>query len=596
MSILWTYIRELYQVARFKGVLNVLLMVVLGLLEGIGILMVIPLLSLAGVTTGDHGAGGGLLARLAGIMPGIGAGISLPVVLIMYTGIIFGQSWLQRLQSNLSVYIQQTFYSSLSIKLFRRVAYAGWPFLLSKAKADITHVLTSELMRVSNGTHFFLQIIATALIAAIQTGIAFLIAPGLTCLVLAGGLAMCIGLHPFVREARNMGRTISQVTRDLLFSVTEYLNGIKEVKSYGLEAAQIENFRKNRIQIEQNFIRFNMLQSRTDMLYKLGAAVFISLYLFCAIEIFQLKPQEFLVLTVILARLWPRLSSFQSGLQHVVMMLPAFQTVIELERRCLAAREAVTEATEIIDRLHFEQGVEFQRVSFCYEANNAHYAVQDISFTLPAGTTTAFVGVSGAGKSTLVDLLIGLLTPVRGQILLDGAPLTGNLHAWRQSIGYVPQDAFLCNTTIRENLLWACPRATEAEIGEALRMAAADDFVGGLPEGIDTLIGDRGVRLSGGERQRIVLARALLRKPSVLILDEATSSLDTENEQRIQQAIEGLHGKLTIVVIAHRISTVRNADQIIVLERGRIVEQGNYRALIENKNGRFHALACLPAE
>lgn len=149
------------------------------------------------------------------------------------------------------------------------------------------------------------------------------------------------------------------------------------------------------------------------------------------------------------------------------------------------------------------------------------------------------------------------------------------------------------NATIRENLLWACPDATEEGMWEALRLASIESFVKSLPDGLDTVVGDRGVRLSGGERQRVALARALLRKPSVLILDEATSSLDTENEKRIQQAIESLQGKLTMVVIAHRISTIRNAESILVLEQGRIVERGNYQSLMRKKDSRFYALACL---
>ena len=149
------------------------------------------------------------------------------------------------------------------------------------------------------------------------------------------------------------------------------------------------------------------------------------------------------------------------------------------------------------------------------------------------------------------------------------------------------------NASIRDNLLWACPDATEEGMWEAMRLASVNSFVKSLPDGLDTVVGDRGVRLSGGERQRIVLARALLRRPSVLILDEATSSLDSENEKRIQQAIESLRGKLTIVIIAHRISTIKNADQILVLEQGRILEEGNYRSLMRNKDSRFHALAYL---
>jgi len=175
---------------------------------------------------------------------------------------------------------------------------------------------------------------------------------------------------------------------------------------------------------------------------------------------------------------------------------------------------------------------------------------------------------------------------------VDGVPIRGPwLGAWRQAIGYVSQDTFLFHDTVRVNLLWAWPEASEADLHRALQHAAADEMVAALPQGLDTVLGDRGVRLSGGERQHLALARALLRRPSLLLLDEATSALDTANEQRIYGALADLHGELTIVMIAHRLSTVRTADHILVVEAGRVVETGTWGALWARPGGRFRALA-----
>jgi ATP-binding cassette subfamily C protein len=205
---------------------------------------------------------------------------------------------------------------------------------------------------------------------------------------------------------------------------------------------------------------------------------------------------------------------------------------------------------------------------------------------------TAIVGPSGAGKSTLADLMMGLLAPDEGVVLIDALPLSGkHLHAWRRSVGYVPQENFLFHDTIRTNLQWAKSDATESEMRRALESAAALDFVTALPSGLDTVVGDRGVRLSGGERQRIALARALLRNPNLLLLDEATSSLDSENERRIQQAVERLHGDITVVVIAHRLSTVSRADQVVLLDEGKVVETGTWQELMQRPNGRIRAFS-----
>ena len=222
-------------------------------------------------------------------------------------------------------------------------------------------------------------------------------------------------------------------------------------------------------------------------------------------------------------------------------------------------------------RRPFTRAVECRQVTFTYRGDGETPALQDVSLKIAAQTTTAIVGPSGAGKSTLADLLMGLVTPSAGSVCVDDVPLSPErLQAWRRQVGYVSQETFLFHDSVRANLLWAQPEATDDDIWRALEQAAADDFVRQLPNGLDTIVGDRGLLLSGGERQRLSLARALLRRPQVLILDEATSSLDSENERRIQAAIDHLHEQITIVVITHRLTTIRNADVIYVIERGRV--------------------------
>lgn len=236
-----------------------------------------------------------------------------------------------------------------------------------------------------------------------------------------------------------------------------------------------------------------------------------------------------------------------------------------------------------------KRSIVLSSVSLCYQSSSRE-ALSNISLTIPRGCTVALVGPSGAGKSSVADLLCGLYEPTHGEILIDDTPLNQiNLSSWQQHLGVVSQDTFLFNATIADNIAFGTPSATQNLIEEACRVAQASAFIEDLPDGYHTLVGERGYRLSGGQRQRLSLARAILRKPELLILDEATSALDSQSERLVQQAIEGFEDDQTILVIAHRLSTIVNADEIIVLEAGKICERGTHAQLL-SANGIYSNL------
>jgi subfamily B ATP-binding cassette protein MsbA len=238
----------------------------------------------------------------------------------------------------------------------------------------------------------------------------------------------------------------------------------------------------------------------------------------------------------------------------------------------------------------FREAVVFDGVWFRYPNTENGYQLEDVRLTVRAGEVVALVGPSGAGKTTLVNLLPRFIDPISGAVLIDGHPVTEwRLASLRENIGIVAQDTFLFNDTVAANIAYGRPDVPAGDVTRAAQMALADGFIRQLPKGYDTVIGERGVKLSGGQRQRLAIARALLKNAPILILDEATSHLDSESEMLVQQALANLMAERTVIVVAHRLSTIRRADKIVVVERGRIVETGTHDSLV-NGGGTYQRL------
>jgi len=286
----------------------------------------------------------------------------------------------------------------------------------------------------------------------------------------------------------------------------------------------------------------------------------------------------------------PSLATFVVALQRLNMRLGIIAGVFTTLGNNTGAYERLNDILSPTGKeLRRQGGVPFQELKheIRFEGVSLRYSpelppvLDQVSFRLPKGQTLALVGASGAGKSSIADLLVGLYAPSGGRIEIDGLDLARlDLASWQQRLGVVSQDTFLFNASLGENITFGCSWATRADVQAAAAQAQAAGFIEALPEGYDTLVGERGYRLSGGQRQRISLARAILRNPELLILDEATSALDSQSERLVQQAIEQFERQRTVLVIAHRLSTIVNADTILVLERGRIVEQGSHADLL----------------
>ena len=557
-------------------------------LEGIGLLVLAPLLQLVGVDA-QQGPLSRVVSAFAAAFRVAGLRATLGNVLLLYVVIALLQSLLQRRQAVLSAVVQHHVVTALRTRLYRAVAGMRWIDFARTRSSDYTQMLTEEVDRVGTATSYLIDLLVTGITAVVYLALACRVSPSMTALVLTSGAALALLMRGRIGEAHAGGSDLSASWSRLYAAISEHLGSLKIAKSSGAVPRHAEMFAKASAEVGEisvaNVRSYSQLRQRLSV----GSAIMLAVVVYVSYVVLAISTAQLLLLLFLFARLTPRLVGLYERAHALAATLPAFTAVAEIERRAVAAAEPAA-ATQC--PIGLTDRIELQDVSFDYGADATRpSAVRSLTLTLAAGATTAIVGPSGSGKTTLADLIMGLLVPSHGAILVDGIPLgPERLDAWREQIGYVAQEPFLLHDTVRANLLWARPEATEDELWHALASASADVFVSALPDGLDTVVGDRGVLVSGGERQRLSLARALLRRPTLLILDEATSSLDSENEARIQRAIDQLHRQVTIVIITHRLSTIRNADVIHVVDGGRLVESGSWNELVALRSGRFRAL------
>lgn len=561
--------------------------------SGVGLLMLVPLLGVAGLDVGD-GSIGLIAETVTGALQGLGMSLTVPSVLAVYVAVVIADAGLQRFQSLQSAALYHDYVVTLRRRLHGAITGVGWASYVRQPSSRFMHELTSEVERVGGATSGLLALAAQVVMAALYFGLALFVSPGTTVLVVVFGSALMTLLVRKTRLGRVKGEVVSVAYHALYDAISEHLAGMRITKGHGIEAQYVARFRERTRATADAQIDVARNQANVGFWLKVGSATIMAGLFGVALLVLDLPLASILLLLYLFGRLVPMLTGIQRQVQGVLALMPAFDRVVStlswLEARA-EPRVRESPVSTFTDQLRLE-AVRFSYRDWLDDGDSEPMptVLHDVDVCIRAGRTTAIVGPSGGGKSTVADIVVGLLTPTGGRVTLDGTPLEGGrVHAWRRQIGYVNQDTFLFNDSVRENLLVVRPDAGEDELRGALRAASAT-FVDTLPQGLDTVVGDRGVRLSGGERQRIALARAILRQPLLLVLDEATSALDSENERVIQAAIERMAGKLTILVIAHRLASVRGAGVIYVMEDGRVVESGNWDELLRAPRGRFREL------
>ena len=616
------YVPVLLEVGWLRIAAAVALMVLFSLSEGVGVALLLPILQVAGFNLGAQGAVGRYADAVAAGFAVLGIHPSLLLLLMVFAGLVGARALLGRWQlvAMHSVHVQCG--ARLRQRLYRAIAATTWLALSRMRSSDLIHALTAEIDRVEAATFEMMSLVSIALLFVLYIGIALAVSASMTALVAVCGLVLVALLRGRTAFLRGAGVDYSERTRNLYRATVEHLQSLKAARIYGVEERNADSYAELGREVAAAEMSIERQQATTNSLFEIGSVLILAAVLYVSIRVLGVAPAAVLLLLAMFARVMPRVLVCHQLYQQCLHGLASLENVHALTVYCQSMAEP--QGAHAVP-LEFQHALRFEAVSFSYRganseapgppavraapsspadesarAGNGHplaqngderAAVRDLNLSVSRGEVVALVGPSGAGKSTIADLMTGMLSPDSGRITIDGAALdAARARAWREQIGYVAQDTYLFHDTVRANLRWARPAASEAELRAALALAAAEQFVDGLPQGLDTVVGERGASISHGERQRLALARALLRRPRLLILDEATNSLDAHSEERILEAIERLRGDVTVVTIAHRISAVRRADRICVVENGSIVETGTWEDLCARPGGRFRAL------
>ena len=419
----------------------------------------------------------------------------------------------------------------------------------------------------------------------------FLLSWKLTLIAIALTGFIAVLLSGYINTLSRLSKTAAEDAREFSGTLHETITGIRLIKSLVKEKI-MGSLIKSRIEkVRQDEYELNYKTDMTHIYTEMLGVVVITVIFLIGLMKYNISNKVLITQLIPFIYIINRLLYILKTMNHIkgniVSGLPYIDLIFDLVRK--DNKPFITDGQTPFTGL--EKGIDFSSVTFAYNTDSSP-VLEGASFHIPRGRTTAFVGESGAGKSTVINLLLRFYEPQGGEILIDGAPIHSfSIDSYRERIGIVSQDTFIFNDSVRSNIAFgALGTPTEEEIVEAARKAGAHEFIEGLSSGYDTILGDRGVKLSGGERQRISIARAILRNPEILILDEATSSLDTRTEILIHRAISELSLNKTVVIIAHRLSTVKSADRIVVLKNGRVAETGSEADLIGRK-GEYYNLA-----
>jgi subfamily B ATP-binding cassette protein MsbA len=550
--------------------------------EGIGISLFIPLVSSFAGNDAPSSGGGPLIALLAGLFNSIPAGRRLPFICAAIVVCITAKGLLAYANNFLLNWLDTLICSRLRTELFNRLLTARYSVFERISQSKFYHALNIQAWRTSEALHALLYFAVFGCTISVYLVLLLLISWRLTVFALVSLFFISWLSRAATRRATHIGELNTEGEKVLDERIVEGLSGMREIRTFGREDYEAARFGGAADNVRKVNLRLSNIQNITAPLQEVLAVTFlVSILMLGGIRSVQdLSP--ILVFTFLLFRLQPGFVGVESSRVHMRSLEADVNSLFAL-------LEETGEPPSASGKMRFDalkDCIKFDQVGFSYDSKTSP-ALRQISFEIPAGKVTALVGPSGAGKTTLVNLILRFYEPTEGRILVDGSNLEDvAISAWRERIAMVNQDPFFFNTTIWQNIAYGKASASNEEVIQAAIRAHAHDFISQLPEGYNSPMGNRGSLLSAGQRQRIALARAIIRDPEILILDEATNALDSISENAVQRSLEELRKERTVIVIAHRLSTIEHADTIIVVEHGKVAEAGGFRQLMKN-NGLF---------